>query len=178
MLALLVWKREPWGSCSNTQEPTFTKVAPATPDNPDDKIELEKVEEAIVAPAVEDAVAKDITIPEIGTRRNCGILRIFNNSMVLCCKSDAWIIPTKVPVPNNSKQIPCILFIPKDINSLAFLILPVAIIPTIAPIGKAIKGSTEIFVKFPKVNKAIEMQEPIIEANKLGSSLYSSPELL
>lgn len=54
----LVWNKEPWGNCSNTEEPTFTKVAPLIPDNPDCKIAFEKVEDAIVDPAVDDAAAK------------------------------------------------------------------------------------------------------------------------
>lgn len=153
-------------------------MAPATFDKPDAKIAVEKVEDAIVDPAVEEAVAKDIIMPEIGANKNWGILRISNNSIVLCCKLEDCIIPTKVPVPNNSRHIPCILFIPKAISSLVFLVLLVAIILTIAPTGKAIKGSIVMLEKFPKDNNTIEVQGPIIEQNKLGSVSCSSFKIL
>lgn len=148
--------------------------APETGDKPPFNMASEKVDDAIVAPAVDDAVANDISMPEIGANKNCGIFKNCRILIVLCCNSDICIIPAIVPVPSNNIHTPCILDNPKAKYSLELFRFPVAIRVTIPPIGRAIIGSITIGDTFPKNNNNIAIIGPHNDLNKLGKSSLCS----
>ena len=140
---------------------------------PDAIIAGANVADAIVAPAVVDAVAADINIPDIGANKNAGICIAFNIDIVVVCNVEAFIIPATVPVPIKSIATGIILESPNVIYSLRYLNFPIAITPTIPPIGKAKSGSTAIPTNGLSESNIIATNGPTIAAKNDGKFVSS-----
>ena len=164
----VAWKNDPCGKWSKTVAPACTIAAPAIGVTPDAIIAGANVADAIVAPAVVDAVAADINIPDIGANKNAGICIASSIDIVVVCNVEAFIIPATVPVPIKSIATGIIFESPNVIYSLRYLNLPIAITPTIPPTGRAKSGSTAI-----PTNGLSESN--IIATN--GGNIVNSPNL-
>ena len=164
----VAWKNDPCGKWSKTVAPACTIAAPDIGATPEAIIAGANVADAIVAPDVVDAVAADINIPDIGANVNAGIFIASSIDIVVACNVEAFIIPATVPVPIKSIATGIIFEIPNVIYSLRYLNLPIAITPTIPPIGKAKSGSTAIPTNGLSESNIIATNGPTIAVKKDG----------
>ena len=70
------------------------------------------VDEAIAAPADEEAVAPAMIMPDIGASRNAGILTAVRIPVISVWSWDVLMIPEMVPVPISKIATGIILFNP------------------------------------------------------------------
>ena len=73
-----------------------------------------KVCDATVEPAVVEAVAAAIKIPETGASRNVGRFIIWSQPSTSEGREEALIMPAMAPVPNNRMETPITLFNPNS----------------------------------------------------------------
>ena len=125
----------------------------------------------MVEPAVVEAVAPAIRIPDKGASTKAGIFIASNKLMTSYCKAEALMIPAIVPVPINSTETPITLLKPNSIYSLVRLMLPVARMLTRPPTGSAIRGSTLISNSGRSARRMITTNGPLMAAAKPGSFL-------
>ena len=153
--------------------PAWTMAPALNGFTPDSINELAKVFEAMVDPAVVDAVAAAIRIPENGARIKAGRLRLSISPNISVCRLEFWMIPDRVPVPISRAHTPITLLKPKAEYSVKLVILPVANKHTTPPRGRAISGSIVISNSGLRARRTITVIGPKIDAKKDGSSLFS-----
>ena len=108
----VAWKKEPCGRESITVAPAWI-IAPEDNAGTPAAVNVdENVCAAIVEPAVVDAVAPAIKIPESGARMNAGMFIAVNALIMSYCKLEALMIPAIVPVPINKMDTPITLLMP------------------------------------------------------------------
>lgn len=95
----VAWKNDPCGRWSATVAPAFVIAAPHMPEIPAARIAGANEAEAIVAPAVVDAVAADMIIPDRGASNGSPIALPESASTSSPFTYDAFIMPAIVPVP-------------------------------------------------------------------------------
>ena len=95
----VAWKNEPWGRESTTVAPAWIMAAAASPVTPFARSVGANVCAATVAPAVVDAVAAAIRIPDSGASTNAGMFIASRMLVTSYCRADALMIPAIVPVP-------------------------------------------------------------------------------
>ena len=138
----VAWKNEPWGKWSSVVAPALIIAAPHTAATPAATIASPNDADAMVAPAVVDAVAADMSEPAIGAMNVPPLLQPSSIPTSTSLIDEALMIPANVPVPTSKIAIPDIFSKPYVKQLAIFFQLPVAKIPTIPPTGNAIIGST------------------------------------
>ena len=98
----MAWKNEPWGRWSNTVEPTFTSAAPHMAVMPEAKMLGANDADAIVAPAVVEAVAADINIPDSGASNRRDASPWPSSDISRLVSVEALTIPAMAPVLTRS----------------------------------------------------------------------------
>ena len=130
--------------------------------------------EAIVAPAVVEAVAADISAPAIGAINVPPLLQWANISTNTSLMAEALMIPANVPVPTSKIAIPDIFSNPYERQVAVSRHLRVASMPTTPPTGKAIIGSITI----PAIGRSANSRIVTIGPNKLRHNAGNSSLLL
>ena len=94
----VAWKKLPCGSESATVAPAWTVAAAAKGETPAAHSAPENVCEAIVAPAVVEAVAAAIKTPETGARAAIGNFSVSSSEIMSAVSPEAFTMPATVPV--------------------------------------------------------------------------------
>ena len=74
----------------------------------------------MVEPAVVEAVAAPIKIPESGAKTKAGMFIASRRAIISTCSAEALIIPAMVPVPIKRIDTPITLLRPNSVNSTVF----------------------------------------------------------
>ena len=108
----VAWKKEPWGRESMTVAPAWVIAAAERAGMPAPSRVEANVWEAMVVPAVVEAVAPAIRMPAMGASTKAGIFIASSRLITLACREDAWMTPDRVPVPINRTATPMTLLRP------------------------------------------------------------------
>ena len=134
-----------------------------------------KVWAATVAPAVVEAVAAAMRIPERGASTKAGMFMASSTVVTSYCRADALIMPAIVPVPISRMETPMTLLRPNSVYSMKCFALPVAIVLTAPPTGSAMRGSIAIPARGRRASMIITTAGPRMAGRKPGSSLSPAP---
>lgn len=157
----VAWKNEPCGRWSSVVAPALVMAAPQMAVTPAAKMASPKEAEAMVAPAVVEAVAADISAPAIGAINVPPLLQPASKPTSTSLIAEALMIPANVPVPTSKMAMPDIFSNPYDKQVVVWRHLPVAKMPITPPTGRAIIGSMTMSAIGRRANNMMVTKGPI-----------------
>ena len=128
-----------------------------------------KVWEAMVAPAVVEAVAPAIRIPARGASTKAGMFRASSRSIMSYCRAEALMTPAMVPVPISRMDTPTTLDRPNSVIFTTFLIWPVTSMQMRPPVGRAMRGSMVTPARGRRASRTMTTRGPRMAGRKPGS---------
>ena len=171
----VAWKKLPCGNASKIVPPACSIAAADRAGIPACASVPENVCEAIVTPAVVDAVAPESNTLESGAIAKAGRWHAFRSDSMSALRPEFFTIPATAPVPMRRMETPITLESPNSQYSAVFLQRPQTNIETIPPAGSATSGSTAIPHTGRSARSATTTTGPAIAASRFGSSFLCSP---
>ncbi len=151
--------------------PAWIIAAEASAGTPAETSVPEKVCEAIVAPAVVEAVAPAIKKPETGASAIVGRCRAPSNAIISWLSPESLTMPAMVPVPIRRMETPITFERPNSELATVSRHLPVTRLQTRPPTGSATSGSTAMPQSGRSASRTTTVRGPITACMNEGRSV-------